>query len=202
MRLVQNLTFEKFTSYDSCTNCWQDFLAFFPINYWKRKYYYYIYQKKKKKIKGWKKNTRCKNIEGLQGNIINIMGFKQNLYNITLYIAPTRHAGLRLRDYGGAKTRIRQSWRCPRTALTVAKVSGFPAVVSPGSPNCTPPGKTNSSTWNASQWIHETPRIPPTPRQDSPIWTMVRELLLTGAVVKGGAHIHTQAFRQVVQIEL
>lgn len=36
-------------------------------------------------------------------------------------------------------------------ALTAAEVSGFPAVVSSDSPNCTPPGKTNSSTWNASQ---------------------------------------------------
>lgn len=33
---------------------------------------------------------------------------------------------------------------------------GFPAVVFVASPNCTPPRKTNSSTWNVSQWIHET----------------------------------------------
>lgn len=57
-----------------------------------------------------------------------------------------------------------------RGTESAAEVSGFPAVVSPASPNCTPPGKTNSSTWNASQWIHETPRIPPTSRQNSPTW--------------------------------
>lgn len=114
---------------------------------------------------------------------------------LVIYIVSTHHTGLTLRDYGGAKTCIRQSWRCFRAALTVAEVSGFPAVVSPGSPNCTPPGKTNSSTWNASQWIHETPRIPPTPRQNSPIRTMVRELLLTGAVVKRGTQAHSDKYR-------
>lgn len=76
-------------------------------------------------------------------------------------------------------------------AVTVAEVSGFPAVVSLGSPNCTPPGKTNSSTWNASQWIHETPRIPPTSRQDCLTRTM-------GAKVVTYWHERSAwAFRQV-----
>lgn len=34
--------------------------------------------------------------------------------------------------------------------------------------NCTPTRKTNSSTWNVSQWIHETSRDPSFPRSDSP----------------------------------
>jgi len=50
-----------------------------------------------------------------------------------------------------AARRVSAGSRGVFVASTVAEVSGFPAAVSSGSPNCTPPGKTNSSTWNASQ---------------------------------------------------
>ncbi|KYN01807.1 Discoidin domain-containing receptor 2 [Cyphomyrmex costatus] len=51
-----------------------------------------------------------------------------------------------LRDYAEAPRFAFASPEGVFVALTVAEVSGFPTVVSPGSPNCTPPGKTNSST--------------------------------------------------------